>query len=314
VGDEITMHVTRVTDYQGNEEINLHDAVVVESSGNRVDGYRQDLSSGREPEESLEAELVMVLDAEVASLSGLDATLDYGTASGVTLRTSDSSGLCVGAVVDVIAVVTEWAATGVHRIQSFDSSDFVSIDTTGCDGDVAMPEPGELVINEFLADPPNDAAGDANCDGIRDGTDDEFVEIVSVSSMALDLGGVTVNDSTPTINFTFPSGTTLDPGGAVVVFGGGTPMCAFGADVLVFDSGGLGLNNEGDTIIVADRGGTVISTATYTGTSSDDASQTLSPDLDDTDASTAGVAGFVLHDSVGARLFFSGTRIDGTSF
>src|SRR5207253_643028 len=36
-----------------------------------------------------------------------------------------------------------------------------------------------VIINEVLADPPDGIAGDANHDGVRDGTDDEFVELVN---------------------------------------------------------------------------------------------------------------------------------------
>jgi uncharacterized protein (TIGR03437 family) len=41
-------------------------------------------------------------------------------------------------------------------------------------------DPGrDVFINEVLADPPNGFAGDANHDGVRDGTQDEFVELVN---------------------------------------------------------------------------------------------------------------------------------------
>src|SRR5205085_788389 len=47
----------------------------------------------------------------------------------------------------------------------------------------------EIVINEILADPPDGLAGDANHDGVRDTSADEFVELVNSTTRDLDLGG-----------------------------------------------------------------------------------------------------------------------------
>jgi len=47
----------------------------------------------------------------------------------------------------------------------------------------------EIVINEILADPPDGAAGDANRDGVRDSSQDEFVEFVNTTTRDLDLSG-----------------------------------------------------------------------------------------------------------------------------
>ena len=46
-----------------------------------------------------------------------------------------------------------------------------------------------IVINEILADPAADLAGDANGDGVRGTYDDEFVEIVNSSAGSIDLSG-----------------------------------------------------------------------------------------------------------------------------
>ena len=56
-----------------------------------------------------------------------------------------------------------------------------------CDGRDSNPvtvtftgDPGrDIFFNEVLADPPTGLAGDANHDGVRDGTQDEFVELVN---------------------------------------------------------------------------------------------------------------------------------------
>src|SRR5207249_6299270 len=73
----------------------------------------------------------------------------------------------------------------------------------------------EVFINEVLADPPNGIAGDANHDGVRDGTQDEFIELVNASGADdISLSGWTVRtrsvgSTTETTRFTFAAGTTL---------------------------------------------------------------------------------------------------------
>src|ERR1051325_7112758 len=118
------------------------------------------------------------------------------------------------------------------------------------------PQTASIVINEYLADPagsgPGDLAGDANGDGVRDSSADEFVEIVNTGPAPVNFGLFTISDAAQ-IRFTVPAGKFIPPGEAAVVFGGGNPTGAFGnatANGLVFTagSGGLSLNNGGDTI------------------------------------------------------------------
>ncbi len=78
---------------------------------------------------------------------------------------------------------------------------------------------GDLVINEVMGHP--DGA-DLNQDGVGDNSDDEFVEIVSTATGAVDLSGVVVCDAADN---TFVFGDVcLQPGEAVLVFGGGKPF------------------------------------------------------------------------------------------
>ena len=50
-----------------------------------------------------------------------------------------------------------------------------------------------IQFNEVLADPPDGIAGDANHDGTRDGTDDEFIELVNASANeTIGMGGWTI--------------------------------------------------------------------------------------------------------------------------
>ncbi|MGH7606010.1 MAG: lamin tail domain-containing protein, partial [Gemmatimonadales bacterium] len=98
-----------------------------------------------------------------------------------------------------------------------------------CAGDGGDPgDPGDvdaLVINEILADPASGLDGDANRDGARDSSDDKFVEIVNTSGEAVDLSGWTLSDKF-SVRHSFPSGSVVGAGCAVVVFGGDTPTGA----------------------------------------------------------------------------------------
>jgi uncharacterized protein YjdB len=176
-----------------------------------------------------------------------------------------------------------------------------------------------LVINEILADPPGsvttDLTGDANRDGVRDGDDDEFIELLNNSNAPVDLSGVIIADATSN-RFTFPANTTLAAGRAVVIFGGGTPPTtqpAFGG-ALILTTSSLGLTNTGDTVTVKlPVSGTdvVIATQTYATEGNNDQSLTRSPDAGI--GSTGGA--FVQHTSAtnaAGRRFSPGTRADGT--
>ena len=166
-----------------------------------------------------------------------------------------------------------------------------------------------VVINEVHADPAGDLGGDANNDGIRDGSEDEFVEIVNVSGAALDLSGWTISDAVAT-RHVFPPGTVVADQCSIVVFGGGSPTGGFGGAVVQTASGGfLGFNNSGDTVTISD-GAADVATVVYGGEGGNDQSLTLDPDV-------TGVPPLVQHTTAtgsnGAR-FSPGERIDGSLF
>ena len=132
---------------------------------------------------------------------------------------------------------------------------------------------------------------DANCDGVRNGTEDEFIEIVNISAAAIDLTNYSVRDDSGTIRHVF-SGTILAPGQALVLFGGGTPytssttqeLCIGGAPAGVIietaSTPSLGLNNDGDTVEIFDSTFTLVSSYTYGAEANADQSLTRDPDLD----------------------------------
>ena len=164
------------------------------------------------------------------------------------------------------------------------------------------------IINEFLADPAGDLTGDANGDGTRDSSKDEFVEIVNDTGAGVDIGGWTLADSVR-VRHTFPAGTIVPDGHAIVVFGGGTPTGAFGGSIVqIALTGAVGLNNSGDTITLADDTSSTMATCTYGSEGGNDQSLTRDPDI---------TGSFVSHSTAtgsGGALFSPGTKIDGTFF
>lgn len=182
-----------------------------------------------------------------------------------------------------------------------------------------------VFINEILSDPPDGIAGDANHDGVRDGTQDEFVELVNgTTSEAIGVGGWTIRTratgvTTETTRFTFAAGATLPAGEAMVVFGGGGASLnpndgVFGCAQVVraTSSAGLSLTNGGLTVLIRDGAGNLITQFTYGGSTGLDGdnnqSLTRSPDIN---------GNFVQHTSAAGangRRFSPGLRVAGTPF
>ena len=114
-----------------------------------------------------------------------------------------------------------------------------------------------VIINEVLADPPSGDPGDANGDGTRSSSQDEFVELANVSSDPVDLSGWMLGDD-EAVNFTFPDGYIMAPRSFLVVFGGGdvTGVEGYDADPLVTrvfsaDSTiGNGIANGGEIVLL----------------------------------------------------------------
>jgi predicted extracellular nuclease len=178
------------------------------------------------------------------------------------------------------------------------------------DGDIVVPTPPPtVVINEILADPASGLAGDANGDGVRSATEDEFVEIVNNSDDNINISGWELADGYK-VRHVFPGGTVVPAHCAIVVFGGGTPTGAFGgAAVLTASTGSLGLNNGGDTVTLSD-GTNEVASVSYGGEGSDNQSLTRDPDI-------TGALPWVKHSQAtgsGGASFSPGTRIDGSTF
>lgn len=162
---------------------------------------------------------------------------------------------------------------------------------------VAAPATGRLLVNEVMANPDEDM----NADGELDGGDDEYVEVVNAGAQPLDLTGWTLSDGT-SARHRFPTGSVIPPGGALVVFGGGTPELAAGTTLVqVASSGALGLNNGGDSVKLADKDGLVIQQVTWFNDVGAGQSWARAKDLD---ASA----------SFGVQAPTPGVRVDGSNF
>ena len=182
---------------------------------------------------------------------------------------------------------------------------------TASTGDTGNPTlAGQLVINEILADPGTVVDGD--CDGTVSSTLDEFVELHNAGPTPVNLSGGTLSDALQ-VRVTFPAGTVVPPGGTLLVFGGGTPTfdgtgsapwCgALPAGVQVLSLGSLGLNNSGDSVIVADSLGTVIDQYDFGSEGGNDQSITRDPELS--------LSPMVEHSTVSSWLASPGVRADG---
>lgn len=190
----------------------------------------------------------------------------------------------------------------------------LSIGQSLSDGDISNStdiETPQIVINEFLADP----VDDANDDGLTDKNDDAFIEIVNIGDDNVNISGWQIfdsmNEGQGTLQYTFPSGTILQAKQAVVVFGGGNPVGFFGG-ALVQTANGLSMNNNGDSPALFTTEGTLIAFVSYgeSGQPKVDEGQSLTrvPDI---------TGNFTLHSQAsgsGGALFTPGTRVDGTAF
>ena len=183
---------------------------------------------------------------------------------------------------------------------------------------------GALILNEILIDGTVDE--DANGDGDIIGNEDEFIEIVNVGQTTIDLAGFLIveTDHLAIPRHTFTS--TLPPGQAIVVFGGGSPSSDLeatpGVQFVVANaqdpafSNGLNLDDTGDDLRLLDPERRVVFSFAYgdgcgAGTcwpAASDRSLTRAPDL---------TGDFTPHDETpgaNAAVFSPGTRADGTHF
>lgn len=155
--------------------------------------------------------------------------------------------------------------------------------------------PANVIINEIRANEPG-----SNTAG-------EFVELVNIGATAANIGGWTISDSL-SVRHTFASGTTLNPGKAIVVFAGASAIPSGLSNAVAASSGGLGFNNDSDTVTLRDNGGATRNSFAYTSALSgaDGVSMNRNPD------GTTG--GFVLHTNISSAQSSPGVRASGAAW
>lgn len=138
------------------------------------------------------------------------------------------------------------------------------------------PAGGKLLVNEVMFAPKKDY----NRDGTISTTQDEYVELVNAGAGVLDLSGWSMSDANG-VRHVFASNTKLPPGGALVVFGGGTPALVAGTTLVqAASTKSLGLNDGGDSVTLADKDGAIIGKVTWGGGLPKDQSWARKTDLD----------------------------------
>lgn len=184
--------------------------------------------------------------------------------------------------------------------------------TLSCMLFITIQTQAQLVVNEVLYDPSNNALdGDANGDGVYDQEGDSFIELFNSSTTNFDISGYQIWDDTTSgkLKFVFPANTWVPPQGVIVVFGSGPLVGNFGgAIVLAADtsSDGLNLNNSGEVIAIKDaNGNTVLSFDSDALSNNPNESYTRNPDI---------TGAFEQHSDNFSVLFSPGTRVDGTPF
>jgi beta-lactamase superfamily II metal-dependent hydrolase/chitodextrinase len=187
------------------------------------------------------------------------------------------------------------SATTQARVRASDAQYGTPVDTSDGAFTIISSSPGQIIINEILA---NEVGSD---------TGTEFVELVNVGGTSVDITGWKLWDA-DLARHTFPSGSFIGPGQSLVVFADAAAIPAGLTNAVVASTGALSLNNTGDTVALKSPRKTVTSYS-YTGSlaGTDGVSMNRSPD-----GSASG--GFVLHTSVSTRSASPGTRANGTAF
>jgi beta-lactamase superfamily II metal-dependent hydrolase len=187
------------------------------------------------------------------------------------------------------------SATTQARVRASDAQYGTPVDTSDGVFTITSSSPGQIIINEILA---NEVGTD---------TGTEFVELVNVGGTAVDISGWKLWDA-DMARHTFPSGTLIGPGQALVVFADAAAIPSGLSNAVGASTGTLSLNNTGDTVALKSTKKTVTS-YTYAGSlaGADGVSMNRSPD-----ASASGT--FVLHTSVSTLSASPGKRASGSAF
>lgn len=152
-----------------------------------------------------------------------------------------------------------------------------------------------VLMNEVLYDEP--------------GTTDygkEFVEVLNAGASAADLSGWTLSDASA-VRHTFPAGTHLLPGKALVVFGDAGGLSAAGISNGVAASSGQLSFHPTDQVVLKKADGAVVDSLSWSSSYGEGVSANRATDGDPE-------ATWVAHDSMSAASSSPGIRADGTGW
>ncbi|HVG60370.1 MAG TPA: lamin tail domain-containing protein [Hyalangium sp.] len=223
--------------------------------------------------------------------------------SNVKLEYSTNNGTSWTVIASSVAASTgssTWTvpnvATTQARVRVSDAQNGTPVDTSNNVFTITSSSPGQIIINEILA---NEVGSD---------TGGEFIELVNVGGLPVDLSGWKLWDAAAA-RHTFAGGTTLAPGKALVVYASATDIPAGVTNAVAASTGTLSLNNTGDTVTLKNASAVNVTSYTYAGSLAgvDGVSMNRNPD-----ASASGT--FVLHTSISSRSSSPGTRANGSAF
>jgi len=219
--------------------------------------------------------------------------LEYTTDGGATWTIIASS---VSASPGSYAWTVPSVATTNARVRVTDALNGSPTDTSNAAFTIGTATPAQVILNEILA---NEAGSN---------TAGEFVELVNVGGAAADISGWTISDATST-RHTFPAGTTLGAGKAIVVFASASAIPAGLTNAVGSSTGSLSLANGGDTVTLRNGSAAIVDQIAYSSSLSgtDGVSMNRNPDA------TAG-APRVLHTAISASQSSPGKRASGSAF
>ena len=280
--NSIALQIITLND-NGDEIWNIDD-IKIESLGNNTSvQFASSTASVSEGDGTYNLD-VSITNEDATNATTADVTLISGDAADLDNYTSQQVNFPAGISTNQTVVITitddssvEGSESFIFELQNIAGGNLAAIGSpsqfalTVNDNDIP-----DLVINEILADP--DAInGDANGDGTVNITEDEFVEIINNELSSLDISNWTLEDMVG-LKHTFPNSTIIPSGKAIVVFGGGTPAGIPGI-IQTASSGGLGLNNSGDSVILKNSSGITIIAETYGAEGGDNQSLAREPDI-----------------------------------
>lgn len=133
-----------------------------------------------------------------------------------------------------------------------------------------------VFVHEVLADPASGLDGDANADGVRSSTADEFIELFNLSTQDVDISSWSIADASAT-RHVFDAGSVIAANSPFVVFGGGD-QDLMPAHWTTASAGSLYLNNGGDSISLFDAQGQIVDAIIYGAEAGYNQSITRSPE------------------------------------